>query len=100
IYFDYDVLTHENARDIAKQHYQIWLESFDDDFSFYDRISDIVQRGDHYFTNASQAYGQLISAFSILSGSRHMFSKFCTVMGMPSELEQSWMECSKQAEVI
>src|SRR5690554_6779786 len=100
IYFNYDVLTHEKARDIANQHYRIWLENYEDDFAFYDSVTDIIQRGDHYFSNANEAYGQLIHSFSILSGSRQMFAQFCRVMDSPSEVVQSWLDCSKQAEVI
>lgn len=104
-YFDYSQYQiPEKAQDIFNEKYNQWILAIDDDFSFYDKVLNLVDNleSSELINNEDMngIFDSLIEAFAIIAGSRYLCAKFLKKINGSNQSILLLFRISELAEII
>ncbi|MFD2116637.1 BtrH N-terminal domain-containing protein [Paenibacillus yanchengensis] len=100
IYFDNGETNKPNIN-LIMEHYQLFIQKYQDDYYLFDNISDILNnKCDQNFSDNDEIFDLLDNAFSILNGSRLLFSKFLNSIQYEQDIVKKVLDSSALAGLI
>lgn len=103
-YFDYDdYKINSDSITFYENEFKKTVMNMDDDFLFYEKIADMLQRNVFSDVRSSffeETYALIDHAFAIVAGSRFLCSKFLQVMGYSDVVIRLMIQSSNFSEII